>query len=273
MKTTFVSFALLFVLLINSFAQDAPKHTASKNVRIISEDFYMPQLGKNRRIWAYLPEDYRTNTSKKYPVLYMHDGQNLFDAATAPFGEWGIDELLDSIGLGKMELIVIGIDHGGDSRLTEYNAYDNEQFGKGLGNLYSDFLVKTLKPYIDLNYRTLPGAKHTFIAGSSMGGLISLTTVMRYPKTFGVAGIFSPAFWTAPGLSEDVKKLPKSLKIRLFFYMGGTEGAQMVQDMYTIEKLITRRTHCNTNVVFWQDGKHNEATWHKVFPLFLEYLF
>ncbi|MDQ6763206.1 MAG: alpha/beta hydrolase-fold protein, partial [Bacteroidota bacterium] len=151
-----------------------PKHTLSKNVKVMDTAFYIPQLGRSRRIWLYLPPGYFTS-NKKYPVLYMHDGQNLFDEATSYAGEWGVDDFLDSMfSSGKKEVIVVGIDNGLQKRMNEYNPYSYGKFGTGEGDQYVDFLVKDLKPYIDKHYRTLANKKNTYIAGSSMGGLISL---------------------------------------------------------------------------------------------------
>ncbi|MGN6249399.1 MAG: alpha/beta hydrolase-fold protein, partial [Ginsengibacter sp.] len=149
-------------------------HTASPNVKIIDTAFYIPQLKRTRRIWIYLPPEYK-NSAKRYGVLYMHDGQNLFDAATSYSGEWGVDEYLDSIAnKNEKEVIVVGIDNGLSKRMSEYNPWEFENFGKGEGDQYVDFLVKNLKPFIDEHYRTLKNKANTFIAGSSMGGLISL---------------------------------------------------------------------------------------------------
>ena len=195
----------------------AKMHTRSTQVFIMDTAYYMPQLNRTRRIWLYLPKDYALS-GKRYPVLYMHDGQNLFDEFTAGFGEWGVDECLDSMHNKGLDCIVVGIDNG-PHRLNEYNPYEFEKFGKGEGNFYIDFLVKTLKPYIDVHYKTLKDQKHTFIAGSSMGGLISMAAVMRYPKIFGGAGIFSPAFWTAPKLDSDLQKSAPQIKSRLFFLL------------------------------------------------------
>jgi len=155
-------------------------HTASVDVKIIDTAFFIPQLKRYRRIWIYLPPNY--NIAKKhFPVLYMHDGQNLFDDATSYSGEWGVDEYLDSIfTLGKKEVIVVGIDNGLSKRMNEYNPYSFQQFGKGEGDKYVDFLVRTLKPFIDKHYKTLADKKNTYIAGSSIGGLISLYAVLKY---------------------------------------------------------------------------------------------
>ncbi|MCW3080822.1 alpha/beta hydrolase-fold protein [Segetibacter sp.] len=251
---------------------DKPKpNTATAQVKVIDTAFVIPQLNRKRRIWAYLPKSYATGT-KKYPVIYMHDGQNLFNEQTAPFGEWGIDETLDTLirRTGK-EAIIIGVDNGGDKRMTEYNPYDFKN-GKGEGSQYTDFLALTLKPYIDKKFRTLKDSSHTFVAGSSMGGLISLYAVVKYPAVFGGAGIFSPAFWTAPSIFDEVAKadLGRAIK-RFYFYAGGKEGEAMVPDMDKMIATVERKGNYETRRVMNPLGKHNEATWRKEFVDF--YLF
>lgn len=241
------------------------KHTASSNVKILDTAFLIPQLNRKRRIWIYLPADYAT-TKQRFPVLYMHDGQNLFDEATAGFGEWGVDECLDSLSAkGKKECIVIGIDNG-PKRMSEYNPYEFQKFGKGEGNDYVDFLAKSLKPFIDSHFRTLSGKKNTFIAGSSMGGLISLYAVAKYPSIFGGAGIFSPAFWTAPALDSAIKIAALKMKSRLFFYAGGREGGKMVPDMKRIEEEIKSLSKSKIKEIIDEEAKHNEVAWRKYFP-------
>jgi len=247
------------------------KHTASSNVRIIDTAFYIPQLNRTRRIWAYLPQGY-SNSKKKYPVLYMHDGQNLFDEATSAYGEWGVDECLDSLtAQGYKECIVIGIDNG-PRRMSEYNPYEFKPYGGGEGDKYIDFIALTLKPYIDKNYRTLKNKENTFVAGSSMGGLISLAAVMRYPKVFGGAGIFSPAFWTAPGLEKDVSNTAKKIKSKLFFYAGGSESTRMIPDMQKIEADIKALSSSKTYERVDMDARHNEPAWRKYFPEFYKWI-
>ncbi|HVZ97006.1 MAG TPA: alpha/beta hydrolase-fold protein [Chitinophagaceae bacterium] len=249
----------------------ARTHSASKNVSIIDTAFFMPQLKRYRRIWIYLPPDYKTS-EKKYPVLYMHDGQNLFDNATAYAGEWGVDEFLDSIfTLHQKEVIVVGIDNGLAKRMNEYNPYSFQQFGKGEGDKYVDFLVKTLKPFIDKHYRTKGNKANTYIAGSSMGGLISLYAVLKYPGVFGGAGIFSPAFWTASGIDSAV--MVKSIKVnsRLFFYCGGKENSTMVPDMERIRKEITSVSKSPVKEIIDADAQHNESAWRRHFPEFYDW--
>lgn len=254
------------------------KNTASVNVSVVDSAFNIPQLNRTRRIWVYIPESYATG-KKKYPVIYMHDGQNLFDEATSGFGEWGVDEALDTLlKQGHKEAIIVGIDNG-PKRMNEYNPYDFRSFGKGEGDKYVDFITKTLKPFIDNRYRTLANRKNTFIAGSSMGGLISLYAVMKYPNIFGGAGVFSPAFWTASALENDLAKKGKKMRAKLLFYAGGKEGESMIPDMKKIEariKSLPRYRSENSSSKIYEiidnDEKHHEAAWKKYFPLFYKWM-
>ena len=255
------------------------KSTANKNVRILDTAFYIPQLKRTRRVWIYLPPSYNSST-KKYPVLYMHDGQNVFDDATSFSGEWGVDEALDTLGLKYKECIVVGIDNGGDKRLNEYCPYDfslsgiaaNNKTNVGEGGKYVDFLVKTLKPFIDKKYRTLKDSKNTFTAGSSMGGLISMYAVLKYPKVFGGAGVFSPAFWVGPKIFDDIKAKGKKVNAKIYFYAGDEEGESMVPLTLRAFNEMHRVSKSKMCEVIRSGGKHNEPRWRIEFPLFYEWL-
>lgn len=250
---------------------NADLHTASENVRILNDAFYIPTLDRSRRIWLYLPKGY-DKSKKKFPVLYMHDGQNLFDEATSYSGEWRIDEILDSVPLA---CIVIGIDNGESKRMNEYNPNDTEQFGKGEGRQYLEFIVKTLKPYIDKNYRTLRSRKNTLMAGSSMGGLITFYAGLFYPKVFGKLGILSPAFWISPKISDEIKKQVKAKTHsgqKYFFYGGGAENQTMVSDMVSVYDLMNAYSKAKMKIIVWPDGRHNEVTWSNVFPEFYNWI-
>jgi len=257
----------------DQFAGTPKTHTASAQVRVIDTAFFMPQLNRHRRIWVYLPKSYQDHKDKYYPVLYMQDGQNLFDEQTAPFGEWGVDECLDTLQqLTGRECIIVGIDHGGDKRTTEYNPYDNAQYGKGEGDKYAAFLVTTLKPFIDNKFRTLRSPQNTYIAGSSLGALIALYAVMKYPGTFGAAGIFSPAFWIAPQLNDQLNHTVWETPHRFYFYAGEKESAHMVSDMDTISGII--RTQSQTEISRSTDpvGQHSEKYWRQHFNDFYTWL-
>ena len=253
------------------FPKKPRSSSASKNVKIVDKTFYIPQLNRYRRVWIYLPQSYGT-TRKNYPVLYMHDGQNVFDEITSAFGEWGVDEALDSLGPKHREVIVVAIDNGSEKRMNEYAPYDMEKYGKAEGNQYVDFLAKTLKPYIDKHYRTKKDEKNTFVAGSSMGGLISFYALLKYPKVFGGAGVFSPSFWTAPALKNITPGQAKKVKGRIYFYAGQNESESMVPDMLNVFEQMRRYSKATMKIVIRAEGRHNEASWREAFPLFYEWI-
>ena len=253
------------------FPKKTKETTASKNVHILDTAFYIPQLNRNRRIWIYLPETYST-TQKKFPVLYMHDGQNLFDQATASFGEWGVDKALDTLGHDFGEMIVVAVDHGNEKRISEYSPFDTEQFGKGEGDAYVDFLVQTLMPYINSHYRTKRSARFTAIAGSSMGGLISFYATLKYPTKFGSAGIFSPAFWINPQLKTYAQKRAPKVKGRFYFYAGGQESENMVPDMLAMHEIMNQFSKAKLKTRIGAEGRHSEDTWREEFPGFYAWL-
>ena len=241
-------------------------HTTTSNVKILSENFNIPQLKTTRKIWIYLPPDYETS-KKKYPVIYMHDGQNLFDEFSSFSGEWSVDETLNELYKETgTSAIVIGIDNGGDKRLAEYSPWNNEKYKTiGEGDLYVEFLAKTLKPYIDKTYRTEKQASKTLIIGSSMGGLISLYASAKHPTVFGKAGIFSPAFWF---VSKDLNKYlnlnKNNIKNSKFYFVAGkNEDETMAPEIENIEKLLLKKSVPEKNIVVKidEDGTHTESYW------------
>jgi predicted alpha/beta superfamily hydrolase len=254
----------------DKLASNAKLSTASKNVKVIDTAFFIPQLKRKRTIRIYLPEGYSVSKTR-YPVLYMHDGQNLFDNTTSFAGEWGVDEFMDSTRLKKC--IIIGIDNGSNKRMNEYNTYTNERFGKGEGSEYIDFIVKTLKPYIDKKYRTLKDKANTSISGSSMGGLISFIAVLKYPNVFGAAGVYSPSFWIAPKLYEEVKTKGKLVNSKIYFFAGKLEDDNMfmVTDAVKMYEAMRKVSKSKMRLVIKDDGRHNEATWRKDFPEFYKW--
>jgi metallo-beta-lactamase class B len=254
-------------------------HTASVHVIIADTAFYIPQLNRKRRIWIYLPHEYDKSV-KRYPVMYLHDGQNLFDEAIAQFGEWGVDECLDSlIAIGKSPCIVVGIDNGGETRMNEYNPYEftwkdsaNTKTFTPQGNEYIDFLINTLKKYIDKNYRTLSSKENTVIAGSSMGGLISYYAALKFPQVFGKAGIFSPAFWTAPQINNFTDSFANKINGKFFFYMGEKEGGTYVADMNKIAEKLGENSNAMIYSIIDTKGIHSEVYWRKWFAEFYNWI-
>ena len=255
---------LLFTFNVNS------QSTASKQVSTFTIE--APQLNTYKKIWVYLPKSYKT-ANKSYPVIYMHDAQNLFDTETSYVGEWKVDEYLDTI--SSNEVIIIGIEHGGEKRIDELTPYRNEKYGGGKGDLYLSFIINTLKPHIDITYKTLKDVKNTTIFGSSLGGLISFYAVIKYPATFGNVGIFSPSFWFNKEIYELIKTSKIDSATRFFFLIGKEEGANEVSDQNRMVTLLKEKGVVEENIInkVIEGGKHNEEFWSKYFPEAHKWLF
>jgi alpha-glucosidase len=253
-------YLFLFFALINAAGIHAQQKTTVPNVSIYS--LYAHELEGNRKIWVYLPANYH-KTSKSYPVVYMHDGQNLFDKTTSFAGEWRVDETLDSL---NAQVIVVGIENGGDNRTKELTPYKNEKLGGGGADTYLDFIMNTLKPDIDRRYRTKKGRENTALFGSSLGGLVSYYGLLNYPDTFGKAGVFSPSFWFTKDIYELTDYLD-TLDAKIYFMAGDKESKDMVPDlerMFQLVRKIDRKPNSLKKKIV-RNGKHNEALWSKEF--------
>ncbi|MEY4902672.1 MAG: hypothetical protein RLZZ292_487 [Bacteroidota bacterium] len=246
---------------------------------IITEEFEMPQLGKKRRISILLPHNYHAETQRRYPVIYLQDGQNLFNDH-APYGNWQVNKKLAVLSeQGKGDVIIVAIDHGGSERIAEYTpSYANTRFGTGLGKKYARFMADTLKPYIDKNYRTLSDREHTGIGGSSMGGLISIYAGLMYPEEFSKLMIFSPSLWVTPKIYfEAINFFQPSGKTKIYLYVGGKEGKSTVENVERFKEVLERRGMDGSPIDFElsidPEGQHNEERWGREFPKALEWLF
>ncbi|WP_281299265.1 alpha/beta hydrolase [Flavobacterium limnophilum] len=249
-----IALSIIFFASANASAQG---NTATKQVSTITID--APQLQCEKKIWIYLPKNY-DSTQKKYPVIYMHDAQNLFDAKTSFVGEWNVDEKLDSL---NAQVIVIGIEHGNNKRIDELTPYKNAKYGGGNADNYLEFIVKTLKPEIDKKYRTKTNSKNTAIMGSSLGGLVSFYAILKYPEVFGKAGVFSPSF----DYSKDIYTTTENTKktnAKIYFLYGDNEDADMVPNMKKMDNLLAeKRCECQhlTRKTIVKGGQHNEKLW------------
>lgn len=172
------------------------RHSVVGNIQL-ARDIYSPQLHNHRDLLVYLPPSY-AHSDKHYAVLYMHDGYNLFDEATSFSHDWQVDETMEQLAEEEgLEAIVVGIPNMGHQRMAEYSPFTDAEYGGGRGDLYMRFIVHTIKPLIDRDFRTLPDKRHTGILGSSMGGLISLYGFFAFPSVFGFTGVMSPSLWFA----------------------------------------------------------------------------
>jgi predicted alpha/beta superfamily hydrolase len=263
-------------LTIAGWEDVSGNHTATDNVQVLDENYFIPQLNRTRRIWIYLPPDYNT-TSKHYPVLYLQDGQNLFDAFTSFAGEWKIDESMnDLFNAGDYGAIVVGIDNGGGERFNEYSPwYSTTYSAGGDGEAYVSFLINTLKPHIDSIFRTLPGRDYTAIGGSSIGGFISMYAAAEYPDVFGKAGIFSPAFQITDSIFLQVMSKTFDEDIRVYFVAGHNESSGMIPDILHMQEILLAQGDdpSNVKVVDEADGAHSEWFWAREYPNAYQWLF
>ncbi|GAB4211279.1 MAG: hypothetical protein OHK0022_45630 [Roseiflexaceae bacterium] len=238
------------------------QHTIVGTVVTVSA-MWSPQLGNARDILVYLPPSYHTSTDR-YPVIYMHDGQNLFDQATSFGQEWRVDETMEDLARQGLEAIVVGIPNVGERRLDEYSPFPDTKHGGGSGEQYLAFIVETLKPYIDQAFRTRPDRAHTGILGSSMGGLISLYAFFRSPGVFGFVGSLSPALWFAERAIFAVIEAAELVPGKIYLDAGTDEGPDMLANTRDLEQLLrTRGYHPGWDMRYVEEPKatHCESAW------------
>lgn len=261
-------------------------------VTLISENFYIPQLDRFRKVWILLPYDYY-QSEKEYPVLYLQDAQNLFNEGS-PFGNWEIDKKLSILAeYGRGDVIVVAIDHGEESRISEYifnNPKVIQQFHDGSkedleeftynseGKKYIRFITDTLKPYIDTHFRTKREREYTGIGGSSLGGLISIYSGFLYPEVYSKLMIFSPSLWVNPNNDFPMINFRTPFKTKVYLYGGGQEGSQLLGRIRMFEDNMKQweRDHFfefDVKTSVNEEGTHNEFFWSQEFPKAIEWLY
>lgn len=237
-------------------------------------------LTPRRDLWIYLPPGYDSSPERRYPVLYMHDGQNLFDGSLAAFGvAWEVDAAADAgILAGEVApLIIVGIESTND-RMSEYTPVVDDDYGGGNAAAYGRFLVEELKPYIDAQYRTRVGPDDTGLAGSSLGGLVSLYLGLEYPGVFRRLGVVSPSVWWA---DKDIvgRVMALGAKPPLFVWLdiGTAEGSgSAVSNTRELrDALVDEGWALSQDLVYreYSGAQHNEASWAERFPEILRALF
>lgn len=234
---------------------------------------------KERKAYIYLPKGYDNSVDKRYPVMYMFDGHNLFSDSEATFGKsWGLKDYLDRT---NTPLIIAAVEcnHEGNQRLSEYSPVDfkfkNGEKIEGKGKIYMDWLVSVFKLYIDENFKTLPDRGHTAIGGSSMGGLMTLYALADYNKYFSLGAALSPSLWLGKGdIPEFIIKSKFSKDTIIYMDYGSLEfknhSVQRKVFGKTCECLIEKGVPLTARVV--HDGTHSEASWEKQIPVFMNVL-
>jgi predicted alpha/beta superfamily hydrolase len=278
--------SLLFMLTLFQAAVRAQEdHTLTGEFRT-HKNFHSRYLRSDRDVLVYLPPGYDADKRKRYSVLYLHDGQNLFDGATAFIkgAEWGVDETAQRLITGGAiePLIIVGVYNTGRDRVDEYTpTVDARHKAGGKADLYGRMLVEELKPFIDSEYRTRRDAKHTGLGGSSLGGLVSLYLALKYPQTFGRVLVVSPSvWWDDRVIVREVEALKKRPRLRIWLDMGTKEGGNEAEEQ-------TRNARALRDALIrkgWKEGsdlkyfeaegaEHNERAWAARVEPMLRFLF
>ncbi len=247
--------------------QPYPLLTAAGTL-LVHPDVYSPELDNRRDVLVYLPPSY-DQSARRYPVIYMQDGQNLFDSATSYGGvAWQVDQTMALLAGEGIEAIVVAPHHGGEERIREYNPFPH--FWQGRGDPYLQFLTDTLKPMIDRDFRTRPDRNSTGMLGSSMGGLISLYAFFHAPDAFGFAGVISPSLWLAHGAIYPLIAAAPLVPGKLYLDNGTREPS--TRRLYAL--LIKKGYLCDLDLkqVVEIDAEHTESAWARRLPDALRFL-
>ena len=245
-------------------------------IKIISHDVGPPPLGTARRIAVMLPYNYEA-TRKRYPVLYLQDGQNLFHHRS-PFGNWHVDQRMAELARqGMGDLIVVAIDHAEEERIREFSPPEVTRFGTSFGRQYARFMAEELKPYVDQHFRTRPDRQNTGIGGSSMGGLISIYCGLIYPEVYGKMMIFSPSLWLTPKIYFQAINFSNPFYTKIYVYAGGKESETMIPNVKRLMEALERKGLNSSKIEFRLSidphGAHNEQRWGEEFPIAVKWLY
>ena len=239
---------------------------------------YLPY---SRDIFLYLPEAYHRHPERSFPALLLQDGQNLFDGQISYVkgSTWCAGSTADeAIAQGLVEpLILIGVANAGVDRIAEYTPTSDPRLGGGKGPLYARMLIEELLPQLRLHFRLLPPPEHMGIAGSSLGGLISLAIALSHPQTFGKVGVLSPSlWWSNRAMLQTVASLRAKPDLKIWLDMGAAEGTTHVRDTEALSRLLlSKGWQLNRDLAFniVPGGVHAETAWAARFGQVLEFLF
>jgi predicted alpha/beta superfamily hydrolase len=243
--------------------------------------FTSDHLPDARDVVVYLPPGYRRRGRTRYPVLYMHDGQNLFDPHTAfiPGHHWRVGETADRlIGEGRVApLIIVGVYNTGPQRIAEYSPTKDKRHGGGKADAYGHLLVEDLKPHVDATYHTLRGAAHTGLGGSSMGGLVTLYLGLRHPGVFSRLAVFSPSvWWDQRVILRTVARYKGAARPRVWLDMGTAEARYALNDARLLHAALRRAGWHDGDTLAYSEHEgatHSEGEWAKRVGPMLEFLF
>lgn len=251
---------------------------------IVHDEFFSEALGMKRTVVVYLPSGYRRDTRRQYPVLYVHDGQNVFDGRTSyvPGQYWRLRESADHLlAERKIEpLIMVAVYHGADVRLFEYSPTVTRKLGGGGANLHAWMMTEELRPWIAERYRVLPQARHTGVCGSSLGGLVTLYLGLTQPEVFGKLGVMSPSvWWDHRVIVKMVAAMQHSQRQRMWLDIGTEEGSapfSSIRDVRLLKAtLVSKGWREGRNLAYLEaaGADHSERAWAERVPHMLQFLF
>lgn len=279
---SFVPEARVIVSPGPSHSRPAPRdgRSLTGDVRLL-EGFRSDVLDNRRDVLVWLPPGYDADADRRYPVLYLHDGQNLFDTSTSFAGvEWGVDETAQRlVQAGRIApLIIVAINHGGLQRADEFApTHDAHRQAGGHADRYARFIVEELKPYVDGAFRTRRDAAHTALGGSSLGGLVTLHIGLEHPHVFGALAVLSPSlWWDRRAVLDRVDALARRLPWRIWLDVGTAEGRDTVRNARALKALLLRRGWAvgrDLHYLEAADAAHAESAWAARVEPILEFLF
>jgi predicted alpha/beta superfamily hydrolase len=245
-----------------------PEHTLTGDFRR-HEKFRSRFLPSDHTILVYRPPGYREDRVRRYPVLYMHDGQNVFDRATSATGqEWCLDETAQRlIEAGMIEpLLIVGVYNAGEKRIDEYTpSPDAKKKMGGKADGYARMLVQEIKPFIDRRYRTLRSAANTGLGGSSLGGLLTMHLGLRFPTVFNRLAVLSPSiWWNEKAIIGEVDALSAKPPLRIWLDAGTNEGGEVLNDVRLLKAALLRKGWIEGQDLAYleaEGGGHNEQSW------------
>jgi len=254
-------------------------HTLTGDIRT-HENFHSQFLERDHTLIVFRPPGYDADAARRYPVLYLHDGQNIFDQATSVGQEWGVDETaLGLITAGQIApLIIVGIYNTGEHRIDEYTpTVDSEKKHGGKADQYGRMLIEEIKPFIDRDYRTLPDALNTGLGGSSLGGLLTMHLGIRHSGVFSRLAALSPSvWWDERVIVREVNALQGRLPLKIWLDAGTQEGADVIADARALrDALITKGWVVGQDLSYIEaeGAQHNEASWASRVDSVLKFLF
>ena len=230
-------------------------------------DVESSELGNRRDLTVWLPPGY-ARSERRYPVIYMHDGQNLFDPRLSYAEPWRVDRAMEHAAKRVGDAIVVAIPNRGMERIDEYSPFVDSRAGGGKGDRYLDWIVGTVKPLVDDRFRTRPDRAHTGMAGSSMGGLITLYGYLRDPSVFGLVGVMSPSLWFAGRSIFSTLRASPYVPGRIYLDIGAREGAKALDDARDMRDALVAKGYALGRELRWVEdprGRHNEVDWGRRF--------